>query len=87
MWTLIILTVLFMESQANTYTTPKLQFFISKLNSSICDQYPPLIEPETCCDLPNFFNESIVKKCEQDFPLAEKAPSTLVSDSVNIRAA
>lgn len=61
MWKLI-LTALFLGCSANTHTSVKpvtVRALLNPSNSSIiCDDPPPTIEPEKCCDLPNFFNES-----------------------------
>lgn len=91
------LILLMLGCSANTHssakpTTTKLVFHSINLNStsnvnsnsSICDSPSPTIEPEMCCEFPNFFNESIIEKCEIDFALAEKSSANLITDTVNI---
>ncbi|XP_070494479.1 odorant-binding protein 47-like [Chironomus tepperi] len=57
-------------------------------NSS--SEYPPMcdvapstnIDPEKCCQFPNFFDDSIVKKCEEENELTDKSiVGDMVSDS------
>jgi hypothetical protein len=89
MWKFTILTVLLLGCDGNTHTTSKLVTLRVMLNQanttsspSICDTPSPTIEPEMCCDFPNFFDSSIVEKCEIDFALAEKSSANLITDSV-----
>lgn len=86
MWKLIILTTFLLGCKANTHSSIKPIPIMAKINNSasICDNPPPTIEPEMCCDLPNFFNETIVEKCEMEFALAEKSSSNLITDSVKV---
>jgi hypothetical protein len=51
----------------------------------ICDDAPSTnIDPEKCCHFPNFFEDSIVQKCEEENGLTDKSIiSDMVTDSVS----
>lgn len=50
-----------------------------KPSTWICDEPPPSVDPEICCDFPNIFNNSIVEKCERDHG---KSAGDMMTDSV-----
>ncbi|CAG9799525.1 unnamed protein product [Chironomus riparius] len=61
-----------------------------KTDNHSSNEYPPLcddapstnIDPEKCCHFPNFFEESIVQKCEEENGLTDKSiVGDMVSDS------
>lgn len=52
---------------------------------ALCDDAPSTnIDPEKCCNFPNFFEDSMVNKCEEENGLTDKSIiSDMVTDSVS----
>lgn len=64
-----------------------------KPDNNSSSEYPPLcddapstnIDPEKCCHFPNFFDDSVVQKCEEENGLTDKTiVGDMVSDSVSL---